>query len=231
MDTYFISKELLVDVIGLSKKHCTFPICGELAYATTKNFLGRIVDGYHSDAKDICLLTKQAAQVLCNVQNDLNKDKLGLFIFDAYRPHRAVKDFAQWFTHPPADEYELLRKQIHYPHIEKSQLDALGYAAGDVSRHNFGNTVDLTLIHIDTLAELNMGTCFDYFDELSHNTVMSERIGKEAFNNRKLLKQIMQHHGFIPYENEFWHFEHKICEVDGPMDLPIDSSLRGINVN
>lgn len=230
MQSRTLPKDALIDVTALSAKLCTFPIQCILVYATKENFLGKMVDGYHPEAKDIGLLSKQAANALCQVQNDLYKDNLGLLIFDAYRPHRAVKDFCHWFQQPPAGEYELQRKQIHYPHIEKSQLDALGYAAGDVSRHNFGHTVDLTLIHIDTLTELNMGACFDYFDELSHANVSSDRIGIDAFNNRALLSQAMQRHGYMPYEKEFWHFEYKICEVDGPMDIAIDKSLRNINV-
>ena len=74
-------EQVLTDVIAMSKKLCTFPIHGKLAYASRENFLGRIVDGYFANADDVCLLTKETAHALCQVQNDLNQQQLGLFIF------------------------------------------------------------------------------------------------------------------------------------------------------
>jgi D-alanyl-D-alanine dipeptidase len=215
----------LIDVISLSKKLCAFPIQGELAYAGKENFLGRIVDGYAPEAKHICLLTPRTAYALCNVQNALNKINLGLYVFDAYRPLRAVKDFASWFHAPVASSYELERKRIHYPHIEKADLVPLGYAPDTISKHNFGNVVDLSLINLSTSSLLNMGACFDYFDKLSHQAATAEEIGQEAYGNRRTLKANMEQHGFIPYEYEFWHFEYYLREVDEPMDIAIDLQL------
>lgn len=99
-----------------------------------------------------------------------------------------------------------------------------------VSRHNFGHAVDLTLIDLNNHTPLEMGACFDYFDELSHRSVSSEQIGKQAYENRALLSNIMQVHGVIPYEQEFWHFDYHECEVQQPMDIPICSSLRGLGM-
>lgn len=89
-----LALSVLRDVITLSKKHCLSPIQGRLAYAGYENFIGRVIDGYSEDADDVCLLTKEAASALCDVQRELNQSGLGLYIFDAYRPLRAVKDFA-----------------------------------------------------------------------------------------------------------------------------------------
>ena len=95
----------LVDVVSLSKQKCQHPIIGKLAYATDENFIGRVINGYSPDATDVCLLTPKAAHALCQAQNELNeKHQLGLLIYDAYRPHRAVKDFAQWIQQPPTAE-------------------------------------------------------------------------------------------------------------------------------
>lgn len=224
------SEHLLVDVIRLSQKSCKYPIRGELAYATRENFLGRIVNGYHPDAIDVCLMSKNAAAMLCKAQHKLNEQNLGLFIFDSYRPLRAVKDFMHWFDQPPANAYELERKQIHYPHLEKNQLSAHGYVASDVSKHCFGATVDLTLINLTTGKELNMGACFDYFDEISHSTVTPDVIGSEAFNNRQILSQVMQEFGFKTYKEEFWHFDGE-REIHDPLDIEITAELRGFGVD
>jgi len=219
------NKSKLIDVITLSKTFCDAPIQGELAYAGKENFLGRIVDGYTPEAKYLCLLTPKAAQTLCEVQKDLNQRGLGLYIFDAYRPLRAVKDFARWFHEPVANDYESERKKIHYPNIEKTDLVRLGYAPDTISRHNFGNVVDLTLIRLADSNFLNMGACFDCFDELSHQTATAVQIGQEAYDNRQILKAAMEAHHFIPYEYEFWHFDYDEREVHEPMDFVVDLRL------
>jgi len=209
---------LLINVSELSKKLCAHPIQGKLAYATKENFLGRIVTGYHEEATHKYLLTRAVAEQLCYAQNFFLKQNVSLFIFDAFRPLRAVKDFANWSKEPLTHPYEEERKQIHYPHLEKQDLIRLGYILDTVSRHCFGNTVDLTLISLETNQELDMGTVFDYFDKNSH---LDAILGKEVMNNRKLLLEGMKQFGFIPYAFEWWHFEHQICEVEEPMDISI----------
>lgn len=211
----------LINVIQLSQNHCTHPIQGRLVYATTENFLGRVVAGYHPDAVHVCLMTPKSALALCQVQSQLNQSGVGLFIFDSYRPLRAVRDFKHWMQAPVADGYELERKKIHYPHIEKNQLAELGYVNDTLSNHCFGDTVDLSLIHLTTHELLDMGACFDYFDEISHATATIEQLGKHVFQNRMLLSNAMQEAGFLPYPKEFWHFTYHEREADGPFDFEI----------
>ena len=113
----------LVNAVQLSRQICHQPINCELKYATNDNFVGRVIDGYHPDAKNICLLTEKVAQVFCQVQDYLLENhQFSLFVLDAYRPQRAVKDFIHWLQQPPTGEYELRQKARHYPSIEKSQL-------------------------------------------------------------------------------------------------------------
>jgi D-alanyl-D-alanine dipeptidase len=224
-------EDILVDVIALSKKRCSFPIEGVLAYATRENFLGRVVDGYFSSGLSICLLSRQAADQLCSVQNGCNQKGLGLFIFDAYRPLRAVRDFSYWFRQPSLSEYEKERKILHYPHLEKTDLTRLGYAADTVSSHCFGSSVDLSLIDLKTSQLLDMGTIFDYFDKTSHHPeTPPEVIGQTAYRNRQLLSEMMQEWRFEPYPFEYWHFEYRNREIDTPIDLEITPLLAGINV-
>lgn len=219
----------LIDVIGLSQKQCTRPIQANLVYATRDNFVGQVVDGYTPGVDDFALMTKDAAQALCEVQNALLKNhNLGLLIYDSYRPKRAVKHFMRWSTAPVLDEHELKRKAIHYPRIEKNKMFELGYVAED-SQHCYGHTVDLVLID-ENNQELTLGACFDYMDTLSHNTVTSADIGEEAWNNRQILAETMENFGFIPYFKEFWHFSFKNKMVMEPIDLIIDSSMKNLNI-
>jgi len=222
---------VLVDVIALSQLLCSHPIQGQLAYATPDNFLGRIVDGYSPNASNVCLLTNKAAKQLCLAQRALNQQGLGLFIFDALRPLRAVHDFSSWYHQPIANEHEEQRKKLHFPHLAKTDLPRLGYAPEGVSRHCFGHAVDLSLIDLKTNQLLDMGTIFDYFDTASHHPEASpETIGKEAFHNRQLLSQTMQEFGFIAYPQEYWHFDYQEKELNEPVDMEISPALIGLNV-
>lgn len=214
----------LEDVVDLSRVLCEHPIKCTLAYATKDNFLGRIVDGYHPEAKNLALITPAAAKALCAVQNELLAKGLGLFIFDAYRPLRAVADFCLWMNSPVQDEYELARKAIHYPHITKKQLATLGYVADTVSDHCYGDTVDLSLINVHDGQLLDMGVCFDFFDELAHLNVSVEQIGHAAKTNRLLLLEVMEQAGFNPHPSEYWHFTYHERQIKTPMDFEIISN-------
>lgn len=221
---------ILVDVIELSKLHCEQPIRGKLAYATTDNFSGQILDGYHPDALDICLLTPEAANALCKAQNHLVRSKrLGLFIHDSYRPKRAVMDLLRWASEPAKSELELIQKAKHYPRIEKNQLFPLRYLSED-SNHCYGNTVDLVLYDPQIEKPLDMGTIFDYMDEKSHLSATAKEIGDEAYQNRLILIEAMTLANFQPYEKEHWHYSHGGLagrEVSQPFDLEITPDLKG----
>lgn len=224
-------EDVLVDVIALSEKRCSSPIRGALAYATRENFLGRVVDGYSPSASHVCLLSRKAAEHLCSVQNALNAQGLGLFIYDAYRPLRAVRDFSAWVHETPGSAQEQERKALHYPHLEKTELAPSGYIPDAVSRHCFGHSVDVSLIDSKTNQLLDMGTIFDYFDSSSHHPdTPPERIGDAAFRNRQLLAQAMLQGGFIAYPLEYWHFDFRERELTEPADLEITLSLAGMNV-
>ena len=223
----------LVDVVALSKQNCQHPIQAKLKYGTTENFVGRIIDGYDPSVTHIALMTPKAAKSLCDVQKHLNKKyQLGLYVYDAYRPKRAVQDWLKWSQQPPTNEYELIKKAEHYPHINKSELFSLGYVNED-SSHCYGNTVDLVLIDLKTQHTLDMGAQFDFMDELSHYTATVEQIGAEAIKNRKILRDAMEQFSFQAYAKEFWHF----CyggraghEVNKPLDVEITPDLIGIGV-
>lgn len=219
-------------MIALSKKLCSRPIEAILAYATPENFLGRVVNGYTPGLTDLALMTKDSAQALCQVQSSLlEKHNLGLRIYDTYRPKRAVRDFAAWSTAPVTNDaqghYELERKKIHYPHIEKNQMFNLGYISAE-SNHCYGHTVDLVLLDAQG-QELDLGACFDFMDKLSHSSVTAAEIGTAAHHHRTILLEAMSAHGFISHPKEFWHFHYKEKTILEPMDIVISAELKGLN--
>ena len=171
----------------------------EMRYAGPDNFVGERIDGYEAPR---CWLTKAAAAALAAAQATLKADGLGLKAFDCYRPARAVAHFVRWAETPGADA----GKARYFPDIPKQELFRRGYI-GARSSHSRGSTVDLTLVRLDSGAELPMGTPFDFFGAASGRN--GPGIGRPELANRERLRAVMVRHGFSPYDREWWHFTFK----------------------
>ncbi|MEE4280043.1 MAG: M15 family metallopeptidase [Halieaceae bacterium] len=170
----------------------------ELRYLGANNFVGEPVDGYLAER---CFLTTEAADALARVQARLVAFSLGLKVFDAYRPQRAVDHFVRWAS----DLEDTRRKADYYPRVAKDRLFAEGYIAAR-SGHSRGSTVDLTIVSIDgeRRQELDMGTPFDFFGPESH--ALSKSVTAQQRANRMLLRRVMVEQGFRPLAEEWWHF-------------------------
>lgn len=171
-------------------------IAEDVSYYSENNFIGERVPGYEAPR---VILTLEAALALRQVQHDLSYAGLALKVFDGYRPQRAVDFFGQW----AANEDDIRRKNEYYPNLDKKDLFPLGYLVKQ-SSHSRGSTVDLTLIDALNGNEVDMGTPFDYFDLLSWPSALS--IAPEQRANRLLLRLAMTGRGFVPVEEEWWHF-------------------------
>lgn len=168
----------------------------DIRYHGNDNFLGRPVKGYN---KEVAIFTKSATEALAKVEKELNSKNLGLKIFDAYRPQRAVNHFQQWAT--AIDD--TLTKAKYYPSVDKKKLFRDGYIASK-SGHSRGSTIDLTIIDLKTKKELDMGTIFDLLGPQSaHNYTGVNSTQKK---NRQMLKSVMEKYGFKPYDKEWWHY-------------------------
>ena len=179
----------------------------EIRYYSTYNFVGARVDGYE---EPVALLTRQAADSLRAVSDDLMKQGYRLKIYDAYRPQCAVDHFVRW----AADVNDTLMKSYFYPDVPRDKLFKLGYIA-EKSGHTRGSTVDLTLFDMATEKELDMGGTFDWFGLESHPDYGGDpdtgvykgnaQITAEQFHNRMILREAMMRHGFKPIGEEWWH--------------------------
>ncbi len=189
-----------------------------LRYITSENFLGTPVDGYK---KSCILLTKEAAEALKAVQEEVKKDGYCLVVYDAYRPQQAVDHFVRWSE----DVTDQKKKAQYYPRVDKAQTFELGYIEKR-SGHSRGSTVDLTIIkdgkvphkivtrnitlldgfmikYLDD-GTVNMGSSFDLFDLASH---YENNLIKPLYQKRRLyLKNVMDKYGFKNYAEEWWHF-------------------------
>ena len=112
-----------------------------MRYAGYDNFVGHPLPGY--DAAE-CVLRREVAAALKQVQADLAASNLSLKVYDCYRPTRAVQAMAQW----AGDGRNSAATKRYFPKLRKENLFALGYIASR-SEHSAGTTADLTIVEKD----------------------------------------------------------------------------------
>lgn len=168
----------------------------DVRYHSHDNFVGTPIDGYDAPR---CLMTAPTAEALRAVQDALYPFGLGLKLFDAYRPQRAVDHFVRWAEDLNATKM----KARYYPDVPKNTLFSDGYIAHR-SGHSRGSTVDLTLIDLQSGRELDMGTHWDHFGPDSWPTSPRPTAAQRA--HRMLLQSVMTRHGFRGLKEEWWHF-------------------------
>lgn len=153
----------------------------DIRYATADNFVGRQV---YPEPR--AFLQRPAAEALVRVHRKLEKQGLGLVIFDGYRPWAITKLF--WEV--TSDDK---RKFVADP------------AKG--SKHNRGCAVDLSLYDLKTGGPVEMPSGYDEFTErASPNYTGGTELQR---TNRDLLRKAMEDEGFTVNPNEWWHFDFK----------------------
>lgn len=149
----------------------------DIRYATTNNFTGEKI---YNLAK--AYARKPVADAVKRAQAELQKQGLGIKIFDAYRPYKATVRF-----------YEVYKDTTYVASPYKG------------SRHNRGCAIDMTLIDLKTGEELKMPTGYDSFQkEAWPSTPIKD---PEARKNRARIIQVMEKQGFKVNGSEWWHFD------------------------
>ena len=149
-----------------------------LPYATANNFTGcRIYD--FTDA----YLRYGTVVKLKKVSDELEKQGIGLIIWDGFRPVSAQQKLWDVFPDPNYVSSPTTGRRTHCR----------------------GNTVDISLYDLKNGKELEMPTEFDNFTDLADRDYSD--CSPEAAKNARILEQLMEKHGFKPYTNEWWHFE------------------------
>lgn len=169
----------------------------QASYSSHDNFTGEVVAGYKAKKS---FLAAAPARALCQVHKRALEKGLALKVFDGYRPVKAVNFFMEWAKRPETNPHI---KELYYPKFTRLELFEAGYIARQ-SSHSRGSAVDLTLTSIETGKDLDMGSGFDYFDDISHTD--SEKVTDEQRANRLLLKELMEAEGFRNYSKEWWHY-------------------------
>ena len=148
----------------------------DIIYASDRNFTGKEIY-----SRDACYLHRDAAEKLNNAIILANIMGYKIKIFDAFRPSEA-----QW----------LLWEKDPNPNFLSDPRKG--------SPHSRGVAIDLTLVGGNGV-ELDMGTKFDDFSELSHHGNLT--ISSVAQKNRAILLGIMTSAGWDYYRNEWWHYQ------------------------
>ncbi|WP_333821044.1 M15 family metallopeptidase [Ohtaekwangia sp.] len=149
----------------------------DIRYATTNNFTGEKI---YNLAK--AYARKPVAEALKRAQAELQKQGLGIKVYDAYRPYKATVRF-----------YEVYKDTTYV---------ASPYRG---SRHNRGCAIDMTLINLKTGEELKMPTGYDSFQkEAWPSTPVKD---PEARKNRALIIDVMRKQGFKVNGSEWWHYD------------------------
>ncbi|MFQ5448340.1 MAG: D-alanyl-D-alanine dipeptidase [Saprospiraceae bacterium] len=147
----------------------------DLRYATDNNFVkAQIYDCGR------CFLRPSVARAVVAAHRQLQKQGLGLKMFDCYRP-RPV----QW----------KLWKMVPDPRYVADPRKG--------SMHNRGAAADLTVVD-STGRELDMGTGFDFFGEKAYHDFHG--LPDNVLKNRQLLLNTMEQHGFRHIRTEWWHY-------------------------
>jgi D-alanyl-D-alanine dipeptidase len=163
----------------------------QLQYADTTNFLHR--DFY--DGLNKAYFPCEVAIRIANAQYFLKRfdSSLTLVILDAARPVHVQQMMWDSLDMPPDQKYKYLAPPYN------------------ISLHNYGCAVDLTIMNLTTEKFLDMGSEFDHFGKLSEPAyewqfLKSGELSKEAHENRKLLRRVMQGAKLNPITSEWWHF-------------------------
>lgn len=190
-----------------------------LKYHRSENFTGKPVRGCK---RSRAVVTQEAAEALRNVQEDLVMYGYSLVVYDAYHPKKSYDEFNNWLQSKDSKEI----KNSHYPNLKKADIKSRGYIKAKYA-HVRGSTVDVTIISLKEKLKspgkkkkrsykgqkdiiyvydgsLDMGTSHDVFDPLSEFD--NENIPEIARDNRKMLKDAMQNHGFTANNKFWWQF-------------------------
>lgn len=173
------------------------PVLPEVRYATRHNFTGSALYPFPR-----LWLHRDTARALSAVQRDLQKRGLGLKVFDAYRPLSV-----QWKM------WNLIRDERYVSNPAKNR-----------GRHTRGTAVDVTLIDRRG-RELPMPGDFDDFTGRAHRDYHGGTA--EQRRNREILERAMKRRGFIPYPDEWWHFDLEGWENYPVFDIPLEKLARG----
>ena len=160
-----------------------------LMYTRADNFTGKVL---YDNLKEAYLhpITMEALRKADKRLRELRPD-LRLMVMDATRPMSVQQKM-----------WDAVKNTNHSFYVSNPRNGG--------GLHNYGLAVDLTLCDLngDTLT---MGVKIDNMTSLSHidkeDLLLKQgKISREAYDNRRLLREVMRYAGFKALRTEWWHF-------------------------
>lgn len=176
----------LVDISEVDER-----IIVDLRYSTSNNFMNKQL----YDTLTRAFLQKEVMDRLILCQNFLDSIKPGyrLKVFDAVRPLGVQREMWEALDSVPVFRRGKFVSNPYYGSV-----------------HNYGCAVDLTICN-EKGEELDMGAGYDDFREIAFPSKESYFLGtgelsQEQYQNRLLLRRVMQTQKFSNIPSEWWHF-------------------------
>jgi D-alanyl-D-alanine dipeptidase len=184
------------------------PIVLDLRYSSTRGFTGVRMYPNGLDG-DKLYLHKECVPKLVAAGTEMKKrgDKCKLVVFDGARPCSAQIFMWDVITSKPSE----------YPEPSKYVADPAGCKknpkpedASKVSMHNRGLAIDLSMdcsggAGIPKKGEI-IATMGGDFDDFKKAKFALAGLTKQQASKRAELREIMINAGFLPYDDEWWHF-------------------------
>lgn len=127
-----------------------------------------------------CYTRVKTAKALLRANAEFKENGVKIKFYDCYRPN-AVQ-YKMW---------EIVPNPQYVANPKKGSI------------HNRGGAVDITLVTLND-EELDMGTDFDFFGKRAYHDNLD--LPQKILDNRKLLKETMERHGFWSIRTEWWHY-------------------------
>lgn len=127
-----------------------------------------------------CYVRVLTAKALIKANTELMEKGYKIKFFDCYRPLDVQKKM-----------WKIVPNPIYVADPAKGSI------------HNKGGAVDITLVDLEG-NELDMGTPFDFFGREAHHAY--QELPAKVLQNRLLLKETMERHGFWAITSEWWHY-------------------------
>lgn len=173
----------------------------DMRYATARNPLGHQIYPFGG-----CFVVKEVAYKLSRVQRDLEKEGLGLKVWDAYRPYSMQP---------------LLWKEVEVTGMPCATVEKI--LAEDESGHNRGTAVDVTVVCYNG-SDLEMPTDFEDFSDKAHPGCC--HLDCHVYHNKFMLEKIMKRHGFVQSPTEWWHFDFRAWQCYPILDVKFEDLVN-----
>ncbi len=143
-----------------------------------------------------CYTRVKTAKALLAANSEFRDKGVRIKFFDCYRPNSV--QYKMW---------EIVPNPQYVANPKKGSI------------HNKGGAVDITLETLEG-EQLDMGTDFDFFGKRAYHDMTD--LSQEILDNRKLLKETMEKHGFWSIRTEWWHYNLGAASNDKVADFKWD---------